>query len=155
MWFFTGVFMANNYYYLVVHPAESQSGDVRLFGDTRNGHGAVQIFTVTLGWQGICPDGSWTNGDASTICQHLGYDSGSVATPVDAVHGPGGERVTRSLYDAKCPGISADEITTELCTFRIESSVARCAAPEGRFAAVQCSKLNVSVAYGYNLKIIM
>ena len=138
--------MANNYYHLVVHPAEPQSGDIRLFGDTRNGHGAVQIFTLTLGWQGICPDGSWNNRDASTICRHLGYDSGSVATPVVAVRGPHGEPVFRGLYDAKCPGISSDEITTELCSFKIENSVPRCAAPEGRFAAVQCSKLNVSVA---------
>lgn len=126
---------------LVAHPAGPQSGDVRLFGDTRNGHGAVQIFTITLGWQGICPDGFWTNSDASVICQQLGYHSGSVATPVEAVRGPGNDPLSRSLYDAKCPGRSVDEVTTNLCSFRLESTVARCAEPEGRFAAVQCSKL--------------
>ena len=126
---------------LVAHPAGPLSGDVRLFGDTRNGHGAVQIFTITLGWQGICPDGSWTNSDASVICQQLGYDRGSVATPVEAVRGPGNNPVSRDLYDAKCPGRSADEVTTDLCSFRLESTVTRCAEPEGRFAAVQCSKL--------------
>ena len=71
----------------------------------------------------------------------MGYPSGSVATAVDAARGPGGEVVSRVLYDAKCPGRSSDEVTTELCTFRVESSVARCAEPEGRFAAIQCSKL--------------
>ena len=115
---------------------------MRLFGDTRNGHGAVQIFTITLRWQGICPDNSWTDSDAATICQHLGYAGGFVATPIDAVRGPDSDSVplSRNLYDAKCPGTSADEITTELCTFRVESSVTRCAAPEGRLAALQCSK---------------
>ena len=131
-----------SFFAIVVHPPGAQSGDVRLFGDTRNGHGAVQIFTITLGWQGICPDNSWTDSDAATICQHLGYAGGFVAAPIDAVRGPDGdsEPLSRNLYDAKCPGTSADEITTELCTFRIETSVARCAAPEGRFAALQCSK---------------
>ena len=136
-----------NHNYLDVHPAGLQSGDVRLFGDTRNGYGAVQIYTITQGWQGICPDGFWTHSDASTICQHLGYDSGSVVTPIDAVRGPGGKSLHRGLYNAKCPGRSADEVTTELCSFRLEGgSVAGCAAPEGRFAAVRCSKLKL-IAY--------
>ena len=99
---------------LDVHPAGLQSGDIRLFGDTRNGYGAVQIYTIILGWQGICPDSSWSHSDASTICQHLGYDDGFVATPIDAVRGPGGEPLFRSLYDAKCPGRSSDDITTDL-----------------------------------------
>ena len=125
---------------LDVHPTGLQSGDIRLFGDTRNGHGAVQIYTVTQGWQGICPDGFWTDSDASTICQQLGYDGGSVATPIDALHGPGGEPLSRNLFDAKCPGSSTDDVTTELCSFRIQSSTARCVSPEGKFAALQCSK---------------
>lgn len=127
----------------MAHPAGLQSGDVRLFGDTRNGYGAVQIYTITLGWQGICPDRFWTRSDASTICRQLGYNSGSVSTPIDAIRGPGGRPLSRSLYDAKCPGRSSDDITTDLCSFRIESSVARCAAPEGSFAALRCSKLKL------------
>ena len=126
---------------LDVHPNGLQSGDIRLFGDTRNGHGAVQIFTITQGWQGICPDGSWTNSDAATICRDLGYNGGSVATPIDAVSGPGGALVTRNLYDATCPGRSAHDITVGVCSFRVQGSPANCASPDGRFAAVQCSKL--------------
>jgi hypothetical protein len=87
------------------------------------------------------------NNDASVICQQLGYPSGSVATPVEAVHGPGDDSLSRNLYDAKCPGISADEVTTDLCSFRLESTVARCTEPEGRFAAVKCSKLNTIILY--------
>ena len=124
----------------VVHPGGVQLGDIRLFGDTRNGHGAVQIYSITLGWQGICPDSSWTDSDAVTICQDLGYDSGSVATSVDDVTGPGGQVPTRLLYDAKCPGISNDDIRARVCSFRVQRSPSDCTAPEGRFAALQCGE---------------
>ena len=127
----------------VVHPGGAQAGDIRLFGDFRNGHGAVQIYSITLGWQGICPDDSWTDSDAATICRDLGYDGGSVADPVDTDSGPGGLVPTRQLYDAKCPGINTDDIRAGVCSFRIQrlNSPLDCVAPEGRFAAVQCSKL--------------
>ena len=125
----------------VVHPSNGpQSGDIRLFGDVRDGHGAVQIYTVTLGWQGICPDNSWTDSDAATICEDLGYQSGSIATPVAVVSGPNGQS-SRQLYGANCPGSSTDDVTTGVCSFRIQGSRTNCAFPEGTFAAVQCSKL--------------
>ena len=124
-----------------VHPSGPQSGDIRLFGDTRNGYGAVQIYTVTLGWQGICPDNSWTNSDAATICRDLGYQSGSIATPVNTALGPGGVVSSRQLHAANCPGRSTDVVSTGVCSFKIQSSPSgNCASPEGTFAAVQCSK---------------
>lgn len=125
----------------VVHLGGIQSGDIRLFGDFRNGRGAVQIYSITLGWQGICPDNSWTDSDAATICRDLGYDGGSVALPIVTDSGPGGQTSARQLYEANCPGINAADIRAGVCSFRIQrTSVLRdCIAPEG-FAAVQCSK---------------
>ena len=111
---------------------------------TRNGHSAVQIYAVTLSWQGICPDNSWTDSDAATICRDLGYDDGSVATPVDVTEGgPGGQVPTCQIYDAKCPGIDTDDVRAGVCSFRIQhsNSLTDCIAAEGRFATVQCSKL--------------
>ena len=126
----------------MVHPGNGpQSGDIRLFGDVRDGHGAVQIYTVTLGWQGICPDSSWTNSDAAIVCQDLGYQSGSIATPVSVVSGPSGLPSSRQLYGANCPGRSTDDVMTGVCSFRVQGSRGNCAFPEGTFAAVQCSKL--------------
>lgn len=126
----------------MVHPSNGpQSGDIRLFGDVRDGHGAVQIYTVTLGWQGICPDSSWTDSDAATVCQDLGYQSGSVATPVAVVGGPNGLPSSRQLYGANCPGRSTDDVMTGVCSFRVQGSRGNCAFPEGTFAAVQCSEL--------------
>ena len=132
-------------FYTAAHPSGPQSGDIRLFGDTRNGHGAVQIYTITVGWQGICPDGSWTNSDEITICRDLGYQHGSTGNPVDAVGGPGGQVSPHQLHDANCLirlGRSADGITTGVCSFRVQSSSDDCTVPDGRFAAVRCSKLN-------------
>ena len=126
----------------VAHPGNGpQSGDIRLFGDTRNGHGAVQIFTGSQGWQGICPDNSWTNSDAATICQDLGYQSGTIATPVSAVSGPGGVASPRLLYASNCPGRQTDSIIAGVCSFAVQSSPTdSCAFPQDSFAAVQCSK---------------
>ena len=130
-----------------IHPAGPQSGDIRLFGDTRNGHGAVQIYTITNSWQGICPDSSWTSSDAEAICQDLGYQDGTTGSPVDINGGPGGQISLRQLYDADCEihpasSRSADRITAGVCSVRIQSSPDDCLAPEGRFATVQCGKLN-------------
>ena len=60
-----------------IHPAGEQVGDLRLYGDTGDGQGAVEIFT-TFGWSSICPDG-FDSSDAVVICQQFGYDTGSVA----------------------------------------------------------------------------
>lgn len=94
-----------------------------------------------MGWQGICPDSSWTDSDARTICQDLGYDTGSAIDAVDVTSGPGGQVPTRRLYDAKCPATNNDEIKAGVCSFRVQRSPSGCTAPEGRFAAVQCSEL--------------
>lgn len=61
--------------FVELHVAGGQVGDVRLFGHTTNGRGAVEILT-TQGWSGICPDSSWGGTDARIICQSLGYDFG-------------------------------------------------------------------------------
>ena len=129
----------------MVHPGGGpQSGDIRLFGDVRNGRGAVQIYTTTLGWQGVCPDSSWTDSDAVIVCQDLGYQSGSIASPVNSLSGPDGQPSSRQLYNAECPGRSADDVTTGVCSFSIQSSPSgNCPFPDGTFAAVQCSKLSV------------
>ena len=118
-----------------------------MFGDTTNGHGAVQIYTLTNGWNGICPDSFWTDSDAVTICQHLGYHDGTIGDPVDTISGPGGEVSSRQLYDANCsihPGKSSADgsITAGVCSFRVQSSPDDCTAPGGMFATVRCGKLN-------------
>jgi hypothetical protein len=80
-----------------------------------------------------------------TICQDLGYQDGSTGTPVDINGGPGSQISLRRLYDADCPIRplrSADRITAGVCSFRVQSSPDDCLVPEGRFATVQCRKLN-------------
>lgn len=101
-------------------------------------------------------DDSWTDSDAATICRDLGYDGGSVADPVDTDSGPGGLVPTRQLYDAKCPGINTDDVRAGVCSFRIQrsNSPLDCVAPEGRFAAVQCSKLRYSIVLMPALKLM-
>lgn len=59
-----------------IHPAGEQVGDLRLYGDPRNGRGAVEIFTQ-FGWSSICHDG-FDPSDALVICQQFGYEMGSV-----------------------------------------------------------------------------
>lgn len=80
-----------------------------------------------------------------TICQDLGYRHGSTGNPVDTPNGPGGQTSPRQLYDADCPNrpvTLANGIMAGVCSFRVQSSPGDCSVPEGRFAAVQCSKLN-------------
>ena len=86
-----------------------------------------------------------------TICQDLGYQQGNTGNPVDTTSGPAGQVSPRQLYDADCqtrPGRSADGtgITAGVCSFRLQDSPDDCSVPEGRFAAVQCSKLNICFA---------
>ena len=126
---------------IVVHTGGIESGDIRLFGDTRNGRGAVSIYSATLGWLTICPDSSWTNRDALEICRDLGYQSGTIIPPIRPVSGPGGQVPPRVLYAASCPPNTGNDITLGICSFRIESSLSSCLSPEGMFAAVACSKL--------------
>ena len=52
-------------------------GIVRLFGDERDGHGAVDFYDGFRGWVLVCPDSSWTNEEASIVCRQLGYESGT------------------------------------------------------------------------------
>ena len=52
-------------------------GDLRLVGSSENGRGAVEIYTQ-LGLVSICPDSSWNDRVAQTICESLGYESGVV-----------------------------------------------------------------------------
>lgn len=119
-----------------IHPAGPLSGDIRLFGDVRNGYGAVEIYSITRGWLGICPDRFWTDSDAVAVCQHLGYSSGSVSDPVFVSSDSNNRIPPRMLYAASCP--AANGTSFGVCSFRIGS---QCASAEGRFAAVQCSKL--------------
>ena len=127
-----------------VHPAGVQSGDIRLFGDTRNGRGAVQIYTVSQGWQGICPDSSWTNSDAATICQDLGYQDGSVAAPVFSSVVPGGQSPSRLIYDVSCPSGGSGRDSIFNCPFNLGSGdTSNCDSNPGLYAAVQCSKFGI------------
>ena len=100
---------------------------------------------MTNGWQGICPDGSWTSSDAEAICQDLGYQDGTTSSPVDINGGRGGQISLRQLYDADCaihPASSADRITAGVCSVRVQNSPDDYLVPEGIFATVQCGKLN-------------
>ena len=47
---------------------------------------------------------------------------------------------SRLLYAANCPGRSNDDISTGVCSFRVQSSSSSCAFAEGIYATVQCSK---------------
>ena len=128
---------------IAVHTGGVESGDIRLFGDTRNGRGAVSVFSSTLGWLTICPDSSWTDGDAAAICRDLGYQSGTIVPPLRPVSGPGGQFPPRVLYASSCPPNTGNSLHVAIgvCSFLIESSSSSCSLPEGMFAAVACSKL--------------
>ena len=66
--------------YTDLHFISPKRGDIRLLGSPDNGAGAVEIYTDNVGWTGICPDSSWTDEDARTVCRALGYDSGVAQT---------------------------------------------------------------------------
>ena len=126
-----------------VHPPGVQPGDIRLFGDVRNGYGAVQVYTSLHGWQGICPDSTWSSGYPSAICRDLGYRSGSVADPVFADVVPGGESPSRLLYEMSCPS-GSDSV--EECSFMLGGDdTSNCNSPVGLYAAVECGEFNIDV----------
>ena len=58
---------------------DENHGDIRLVGDTMNGHGAVEIYDQSFGrFLTICPDSSiWTEETATAACVQLGYESGT------------------------------------------------------------------------------
>ena len=128
-----------------VHPAGVQSGDIRLFGDTRNGYGAVEIYSTTRGWQGICPDSFWTDSDAATICQDLGYQSGTNMISIFDLAGSNNRIPPRGLYAASCPAVISSDVTLGVCSFRIETTFSTCPFSPGLFAAVRCSELSIIV----------
>ena len=117
-----------------VHPPGQQIGDIRLFGDPRNGYGAVEISTGA-GWWGICPDSTWTDSDATTICQDLGYASGSIIAPITV----NSFRTTVQLYSPSCPPSSGDPVTLGVCSFQTAPSSSTICSSD-RFAALRCSK---------------
>ena len=117
-----------------VHPPGPQTGDIRLFGDPRNGYGAVEISTRT-GWWGICPDFTWTDSDATTICQDLGYANGSIVAPINV---SSSFRSTVQLYSPSCPPSSEDPVTLGVCSFQTSPSSNICTS--NWFAALRCSK---------------
>ena len=122
--------------FIDVHPAGQQTGDTRLFGDPRNGYGAVEIYSSRAGWRGICPDFTWTDSDATTICQDLGYASGSIIAPITV---SSSFRTTVQLYSPSCPPSSGDLVTLGVCSFQTApSSTSVCTS--NRFAALRCSK---------------
>ena len=121
-----------------VHPAGEQSGDIRLFGDPRNGYGAVEIYSVRSGWQGICPDSSWTNNDAATICQDLGYASGTIISSIIAVNTATNRAPSGQLYAANCPPRAGDPLVLGVCSFQDVPSISDCIS--NQFAALRCSK---------------
>ena len=124
--------------YIDVHPSGLQSGDIRLFGDPRNGYGAVEIYSTTLNWQGICPDSSWTDSDAATICQDLGYASGTIITPITAINTLTNRAPSGRLYAANCPPRTGDPRVLGVCSFQNVPSTLGC--PLNQFAALKCSK---------------
>ena len=124
-----------------VHPTGEQSGDIRLFGDPRNGYGAVEIYSSRLNWQGICPDSSWTNTDAATICQDLGYASGTIIPPIIAVNSSTNRAPSGQLYAANCPPRAGDPRNLGVCSFQDVPSNSGC--PSNQFAALRCSKLTL------------
>ena len=125
---------------LDVHFGGVQSGDIRLFGSSRDFSGAVQIYS-SYGWQAICPDSSWTNRDADTICQDLGYAGGVVISPISTSRGPGGEPVSRRLYNAACPGELGRRNRFGVCSFSVgTTNTSNCAQPQGQYASLNCSK---------------
>ena len=129
-----------------VHPAGVQSGDIRLFGDVRNGYGGVEYHSLLSGWSGICPDSFWNDSDAAAVCQYLGYTSGSVANPV-TILSDSSKRIPRRVHSAaRC--VTTNSVTSGVCTFNRGSS---CTSPEGRFAAVQCSKFNYVYMFAVTL----
>ena len=96
----------------MVHPGGNKPGDIRLFGDVKNGHGAVSIYASNSdGWVSICPDDSWTDSVATIFCRELGYQNGFIAPPIHAGTGPGGEVPLRRLYDASCPATNDGDVT--------------------------------------------
>ena len=119
-----------------------QSGDIRLFGDVRNGYGAVEIYSLSRGWQGICPDRFWSNSDAATVCRDLGYQSGTILSPVFALRTLNTRIPPRTLYAARCPATATvtGELPLGVCSFQIQRLTSDCASSEGVFAAVNCSK---------------
>ena len=121
------------------HPPGEQSGDIRLFGDPRNGYGAVEIYSNMNGWQGICPDSSWTDSDAVTICQDLGYASGAVAEPINVISNLTIRVPSFRLHAANCPPSAGDPLTLGVCSFLGKQfTISDC--PLNQFAAVNCSK---------------
>ena len=124
--------------YSDVHPEGVQQGDIRLFGDVRNGYGAVQIYTTTHGWTGICPDRTWTSGYPSAICRDLGYSGGTVVDPVLTTTGPGGQNLSRLIYEMSCPS-GSDSL--DECSYMLnDDKSAVCSSPDGLFAAVECGE---------------
>ena len=63
-----------------MHTVGPQYGDIRLFGDSDNGEGAVEFYHRSFGWTGICPDSSWGTSDATVACRQLGYETGRAVT---------------------------------------------------------------------------
>ena len=129
---------------LDVHRDGVQSGDIRLFGSTIDSSGAVQIYLSTYGWQAICPDSSWTDIDAETICNELGYEGGIVISPISSSVSPGGEPVSRRLYNTACPGGAGSRSTFGVCSFSVgASNTSNCDQPSGLYASLNCSKYQV------------
>lgn len=126
---------------LDVHIGGVQLGDIRLFGSPGDFSGAVQIYSSRYGWQGICPDSSWTDSDAATICRDLGYADGVAISPINASRGPGGEPVSRRLYNAACPGSLSSRNRMGVCSFSVGSTnTSNCAWPQGQYASLNCGK---------------
>ena len=120
-----------------VHQTGPESGDIRLFGDTRNGYGAVEIYSSRLSWQGICPDSSWTDSDAATICQDLGYENGIVIPPITVISTSTNRVPSALLRSANCPGRSVDPLTLGVCSFQIAPTFSSCR-QNGSFASLKC-----------------
>ena len=119
-----------------VHLPGPQSGDIRLFGDPRDGYGAVEIYSIVAGWWGICPDFTWTDSDASAICQDLGYANGSIIAPIIV---SSSFRTNFQLYSPSCPPSSGDPLTLGVCSFQTAPSSSN-VCTSNRFAALRCSK---------------
>ena len=63
------------------HTPERRQQDIRLVGDTANGHGVVELFDTIYRWVTICPSASvWGAVEANASCVQLGYESGTPET---------------------------------------------------------------------------